>query len=239
MLPLSSVIVHKWRPRPGYRSKFGPETVNVLFRMVRRWYQKPFRAICVTDDAVGIDKSIEIVSLGTEFADVVSPHGVNQPSCYRRLRLFSPQARDLFGDRFVALDLDTVVTGDLSPLWDNNNDFMMWGDTNPTTHYNGSMMMMTAGARVKVWNDFDPLRSPTIAKRAGQFGSDQAWISYCLGPNEKKWTIKDGVYSYRLDIKWKHQGNLPKDAKIVFFHGNVDPWSPMAWRHPWVRQNWR
>jgi hypothetical protein len=50
-----SVVTWRWKPRRGYRSSFGPETVNVLRSMVRRWYPKPHRFICVTDDPAGIE----------------------------------------------------------------------------------------------------------------------------------------------------------------------------------------
>src|SRR6185369_10690146 len=68
-----SVVCWKWKPSNGYRSAFGPETVNVLRAMVRRHYQKPHRFICVTDDSRGIDPGIEIIPLWDDYAAVPSP----------------------------------------------------------------------------------------------------------------------------------------------------------------------
>lgn len=231
------VVAFKWKPQPGYRSTFGPETVNVLKRMVDRHYRKPHRFTCVTDDPAGIDEDVRIIPLWDDFANIPSPHGGTNPSCYRRLKLFSMEAATLIGPRFVSLDLDCVIVGDMTPVWDRPEDFVIWGDTNPTTAYNGSMMLMTAGSRAKVWTSFDPGTSPRKAKAAQCWGSDQGWISYCLGPNEKKWTRADGVYSWRNDLK-QTRAPLPKDARIVFFHGRDDPWGQPQ-NTDWVREHWR
>lgn len=240
MSPLS-VICWKWKPAPGYRSAFSADTVSVLRRMVARHYAAPHRFICVTDDPVGIDQDVEIVRPWNDFTNVPSPHGAKNPSCYRRLRLFAPDIAQTFGERFVSLDLDTVILDDVRPLWDRPEDFVAWGDTNPQpgSHYNGSMLLLRAGTRRQVWDRFDPHTSPETAKRAGCFGSDQGWISYCLGPGEAKWTRADGVYSFRNDILGKRR-TLPTNARMVMFHGGTDPWSLHAQHdHAWIAEAWR
>lgn len=240
-----SVVCFKWRPQPGYRSTFGPETVNVLRRMVGRHYATPHRFVCVTDDPAGIDPDIAIVPLWDDYAGLPSPHGGKNPSCYRRLRAFTPEMADVLGPRFVTLDLDCVIVADVAPLWDRPDDFVIWGDTNPLpgSHYNGSMMLMTAGARRQVWDRFDPVTSPQMAKAAGCYGSDQGWISYCLGKGEARWSPADGVYSYRNNLRHTapnapRRGTLPENARIVMFHGAHDPWGEEAQGLPWVRRNW-
>jgi hypothetical protein len=206
--------------------------------MVRRNYPHPIRVICVTDNTEGIDGSIETMPLWNDFADVPNPHGVTNPSCYRRLKVFAPEAREWFGDRFVCLDLDTVIVGDLTPLWERTEDFVIWGETNPRSFYNGSMFMMTAGARRQVLDTFNPKVSPHQARSAGKFGSDQGWISYCLGHGEATWTTADGVYSYNLHLR--HNGRkLPENARITMWHGALDPWQPGAQAVPWVREHYR
>ena len=235
-----SVVCWKWKPtHRRYRSTFGPETVNVLASMVKRHYKQPHKFICVTDDPVGIDPDVHVIKLWKEHADVPSPHGTLNPSCYRRLRAFSLEAEAMFGRRFVSLDLDCVIVDDMTPVWDRPEEFVIWGDTNPTTPYNGSMFLLTAGTRTKVWDKFDPVYSPLRGRSLGYWGSDQAWIAAVLGPNEKRWTRADGVLSYRNEILSKNGGNLPAGARIVFFHGRHDPWhADVQRRHDWVRNNW-
>jgi hypothetical protein len=232
-----SIVAFKWTPHPNYRSKFGPETVNTLFAMLRRHYATPFRAVCVTDDHRGIDSSIDIVPLWPDFGNMLSPHGSSRPSCYRRLKMFGPDAGALFGPRFAIMDLDCVITGDVTPIFDRPEEFIMWGETHPRTFYNGSLMLMNAGARRQVWDRFDPRTSPRKAQRAGHYGSDQGWISYCLGPKEAKFTTKDGVYSYRIHLS--QSTALPSNCRLIFWNGRLDPWSPEVQHLPWVKEFYR
>lgn len=232
-----TVCTFKWRPPAGYRSTFGPAAVLALRDMVARHYQAPHRFVCITDDATGLER-VETIPLWPDHANVPSPHGRGNPSCYRRLKLFDPAIEELLGARIVSMDLDTVIVGDLAPIFNRSEDFVIWGQSDMATQwYNGSLFMLTAGSRPQVWTDFDPVTSPRLALAARKFGSDQGWISYKLGRHEATWGQKDGVYSYRVHIR--PQGNvLPANARVVNFHGKVDPWSYTAQQVPWIRQHY-
>ena len=233
-----TIVCFKWKPSSGYRSYFNADAVNTLARMVDRHYKHPHRVVCVTDDPEGIERHIGIVPMWNDLANVPNPHGSHQPSCYRRLKAFSVEARKWFGERFVAVDLDCVIVGDMAPLWNRTEEFIIWGSgTDRRVWCNGSMWMMTAGSRRQVWETFNPRTSPGQAKRSGFFGSDQGWIAHCLGRKEAMWTKADGVYSFRVHMK---EGRLPPpdNARIVFFHGKTDPWSPRAQALPWVQAHY-
>ena len=234
-----TVVTFKWS-KPGYRSKFEGSHVDTLYRMVKRNYRHKFRFVCITDDDSGINEpEIEIFSLWEDFRHVDNPSGRRNPSCYRRLRIFAANAGEWLGSRIVALDLDTVITGDMGPVWNRKEDFVIWGDTNHSNPYNGSMVLFTAGARPHLWEEFDPDVSPGLARAAGFFGSDQAWFAYRLGPNETKWNSRDGVYSFRNHIL-PRRSMLPGDARVVFFHGRHDPWQPATQRlAPWIKEHYR
>lgn len=232
-----SVVTWYWPPPRGYRSKFSATHVNVLRAMVARHYPQPHEFCCVTNHPQGLHPSVRVIPDRQDFAQLASPHGGHNPTCYRRLRAFEPNAIVDFGPRFVSLDLDTVIVGDLTPVWDRPEDFVIWGETNPKSFYNGSMWLLRAGTRAKVWDTFDPRTSPALAYRAGKFGSDQGWLSYCLGKGEATWTTADGVYSYNVHLK-HHPETLPANARIVMFHGSTDPDSPDAQRLRWVKDNW-
>lgn len=233
-----TVVTWLWRPPARYRSQFKAVHVNTLRAMVARNYQGPHEFACVTDMPEGLDPGVRVVPAWNDFAGILSPNGAHNPSCYRRLRAFSPDIAPVLGDRFVSLDLDTVVVGDLGPLWDRPEDFVCWGETNPKSFYNGSMWLLRAGARRMVWESFDPKVSPGLAFKAGKFGSDQGWLSYCLGKGEATWTTRDGVYSYNVHLR-RQRADLPENARIVMFHGSTDPWSPEAQRLGWVRKHYR
>ena len=239
MLDHLTFVSWKWTPVNGYRSKFGPDTVNVLWSMIDRHYASPWSLVCVTDDPKGIRPEVRTVELWKDFSMLPSPHGRMYPSCYRRLKMFSKEAENLFGKRFVSIDLDVVIVNDITALFDNDLDFKMYGDTARGTPYNGSLIQHKAGTRRQLWEQFHPQSSPQIGRSRGYIGSDQAWIAACLGPHEPKFTAKDGVYSFRNEIAPKG-GALQKDACMVIMHGHVDPWMPaMQQRHAWIREHYR
>jgi hypothetical protein len=231
-----SVLTFLWRDE-GYRwneyFRYGPDHVNRLASAVRRNLAMNHEFVCVTDNPTGIDEGIRIVPMWDDLTDIKTRWGVG----YRRLKVFAPEMEETFGERLVWLDLDTVIVGELDPLFDRREDFMIWKDVNPTTPYCASLLMTTPGARPQLWTEFDPALSPWAARKKGYVGTDQAWIGHCLGPDEATWSADDGVYSYRYDLL---EGDRSlKGARIVFFHGQIDPSQPEFQQLDWVRENWR
>jgi hypothetical protein len=230
-----AVVVWKWQ-QPGYRATFTGEHVNALARMARRNYRGELRVICVTDDATGIGPDVEVLPDWGDWAAVRSPHGALAPSCYRRLRGFHPFIGDYFGPRFVSLDLDVVITGDMTPIWDREEDFVGLRDAYHPRQLNGSMFLLRSGTRPSVWTDFSPAKARQAAAIAGFRGSDQAWMT-CKLFDEPTWKPGDGLYSYRRSIL--ADGNrLPPDARMVTFHGKTKPWDADAQAIDWVREHW-
>jgi len=227
----------RWQSPVGYRSTFGPETVYALKEMIRRHYPHPHRFVCVTDQPERLP-GLETIRMWDDCAAIPSPFGRHNPSCYRRLKLFEPDAGKVFGDRVVSIDLDTVIVGDLTPLFDRPDDFVIWGCSDyPKQWFNGSLWMLRTGTHPEVWTTFDPDTSPDVAKRAGCFGSDQGWMRYVLGKKVATWGEADGVYSYRKHIA--PGGNLlPANARIIAFHGKVDPWHYSAQHVPWIKAHY-
>lgn len=227
----------RWHAQ-NYRSTFAPATVYALREMLARHYAKPHRFVCVTDQPEALP-GIETIPLWPDACNVPSPIGHSYPSCYRRLKVFAPDAGEMFGPRLVSIDLDTVIVGDVTPLFDRPEDFVIWGESDfpHTTPYCGSMWMLRTGTRSKVWTEFDEVKSPRLAMKAGCRGSDQGFISYVLGKGEATWTRKDGVYSFRKHLQ-RYGHGLPSDARIVFFHGKEDPWGPIAQKIGWVKAHY-
>lgn len=232
-------VCWRWTPPTGYRSKFEPKTIAILHSMIARNYKGPFEMICVTDQPREVPAGVTAIQLWDDWAKLPSPHGRGYPSCYRRLKMFSAELAHVFGPRFVSIDLDVVITGDITKLFSIDKDFKMYGDTARGTPYNGSLIYNRVGTRSQLWDKFDPLTSPRRGRQLGFIGSDQAWIGACLGPKEPKFTASDGVYSYRNELL-PRGGHLPQLAKIVVFHGHYDPWTPyIQLKHPWVKQHYK
>lgn len=231
-----SVVTFKWHT-PGYRATFTAEHVNTLQRMVARHYPHPHRIVCITDDTAGLHPGIDTLPLWDDHASVPNPTGGGRPACYRRLRLFDRDIGRLLGPRFVLLDLDVIITGDLSPLWNRPEDAVFWRSPGGEWPYNGAMFLLSAGARPEVWEHFDPVVSPRATHAAGYRGSDQAWISHKLGWNEAAWTQADGVHYYNaLPRGPGRRRQLPDGARIVFTSAGMPPW---RLHELWVRRHYR
>lgn len=213
-----TILTWYWsQPKGIYR----PEHVNIWRDMVARNLSMPHRIACVTDLREGIDPSIEIIPPPRDFEDVRIPSwGFGKPQCLRRLAMFRRDAADIFGERFVCMDLDCVVSGLLDPLFDTDAEFKICKGTAESRPYNGSMMLVKAGARPQLYDRF----TVQEATEAGRHfvGSDQAWISYALGPNEQTWGSEDGVHF------WERR---EPDTRLQFFPGQFKPWHLVESNH--------
>lgn len=244
-----NIVCFKWhRNNQGFRLPtiidYPSEHVNILYRSIKRNYNKPFEFFCVTDDPEGLSPEIKVVKLWDKFKEL--------GGCYRRLWMFSEEAR-IFGDRFIMMDIDCVIAGDLTPLFEMKEDFVineyLIERYRYASHqwYNGGLIMMNRGCRKVVWDEFnnntDKILSE-IEKRKKQalspykcelVGSDQAVISHILGKGEKVFNEACGVYDYML---LSDRNKLPDNAKIVLFPGNRDPYNRIG-LHSWIKDNWR
>lgn len=204
--------------QPNGRAQYKPEHVRIWADMVRRNLTLPHRLAVVTD-VPGDYGDLEVIEPPRDFEDVRIPTwGPSFPQCLRRLAMFAPDAGKRFGDRFVSMDMDCVVMGSLDPLFQRDDDFIMYRGTTEARPYNGSMVMMTAGARPQVYTDFSPEGAAEAGKR--YVGSDQAWISYCLGWGEQTWGPEDGVLWYGSS----RNASSPEN-RLMFFPGTPKPWS--------------
>lgn len=233
-------VCWRWRSpkKADVRFTFAPDTVYALQEMIARHYPHVHRFVCVTDHPEELP-GVETVKLWDDCSNIPSPFGHSYPSCYRRLKVFAPDAGEIFGPRLVSIDLDTVIVGDLTPLFDRPEDFVIWGESDfpHTTPYCGSLWMLRTGTRTKAWTEFDEHTSPKLAWNAGCRGSDQGWLAYILGKKEATWTRKDGVYSFRKHLS-RVGGKLPSDARVICFHGKENPWGHRAMKLPWVRAHY-
>lgn len=207
--------------QPGGRTEYTAERVNIWADMIDRHLSLDHEIACVTDMPEGLDPRIRVIAPPCEFADVRIPtwsdaRAPGLPQCLRRIAMFRPDAADVFGaGRFVSMDLDCVISGPLDPLFDRPEDFVMYRGTTAERPYNGSMVMMTAGCRPRVYTEFTPEGAAEAGRR--YLGSDQAWISHILGWGEATWDARDGVHA------WGSRWNAG-EARVTFFLSARKPW---------------
>lgn len=230
------ISVVAWLWRDGGRD-FRADHVNSLARAFKSKCTIAHRFICIADSPEGLAAPVEYVetpAAARRLAALRTPEGERFPSCFRRLWMFSPDARAL-GARVLLVDIDLVVTADPAPLFDYDHDFvgwrprMKWGNNQ---RIGGGLYLLKTGRRAFVWETFNGAESIAAARRAGFRGSDQAWMSHCLADNFV-WPASAGIYSIR-DLR-EGRLPLPPDARLVQFNGPRKPWTSTL---SWVKDHW-
>lgn len=221
------VLTWLWRQENG-RTSFSALHVNVWAAMLRRHCTLDIDIACVTDMPDGIDPAIRIIKPPGEFEGLqTSRWKGGRPSCYRRLAMFRRDAADIFGERFVSMDLDLVIGGNIDAILSRTEDFVICTSSQhgPRWAYNGSMMMLTAGARPEVYEKFTAEGAEEASRR--YVGSDQAWLAHVLGKKEAKWTPDHGVVRF----------GQAAEGRMMFFPGHVKPWDVLE--REWIGQHYR
>lgn len=229
--PDFKVVAWKWG------SMYGPDHVHRLRNMVARHLRLDHEFVLITDNAAGIDPSIRVIPLWNDLKD--------EGYCMRRLKAFMPEMREIIGPRFVWLDLDIVIVGDVTPLFDCAADFKISGVELRPQPYNGSIVLMNAGARPQVFRDYDRSRHERARTEKRYGGSDQRWIAEILGENEETWTEADGIYNWRDHIAPEPPdgtgGALPENARIIVMNSRIfDPSrADCQAKAPWILDHWK
>jgi hypothetical protein len=216
---------------------FGEGHVVTLRNMVARHLHLPHEFVCVTD-RTHIAEGIRCVPLD----DRVHVPG----TCGRKLTIWAPDAGTRIGTRILSLDLDMVIVDDITPLVDRPEDVVMFRNPNYVeggrrAFYQGSIQLMTANSRPKVWNvRFHPHAPMIVNRRFG--GHEQAWLSEMLPWTEAHWSDADGIYGAGRVGDWTDKtvvAELPPGARIVVFPGNREPGQPhVKEKFPWITEHY-
>ncbi len=236
------IICMKWG------TKYGPEYVNRLYAMVKRHLPGDFQMVCLTDDALGIRQ--DVVCLPIPALDL--PAGIPERG-WTKLVSF---AADLHGLKGTALflDLDVVIVGSLDVFFEQAGEFLIIHDYKRPWRITGnsSVYRFELGAHPDVLSYF----RTHVDEIRRKFRNEQAYLSDFL--------YRQGKLQY-WDASWcpsfKYHGIpiwptnywkapfIPKDARIVVFHGECNPPDALAgkrnrrWRFiqpaSWVADHWR
>lgn len=213
-----TVLTFFWR-QDNVLNQYRPHHVQNLQGMVRRHLKLPHRFLCITDQDV---PNVDCAPPLEDMPRVKNPRwAVHRPQCYRRLRLFDPAVKDIVGERYVQMDLDTVIVDDITPLFDRDEDLVINRAVGTRNSYNGSMWMHRTGTWSTLYSDFNEAEAIEASKR-GYLGSDQAWMRWHLGKGAvPTWGPEDGSYQFHY---MKPKDTVPDNARVVFFAGNIKPW---------------
>lgn len=144
-----------------------------------------------------------------------------RPGWWAKTELFRPRDK-----RILYFDLDTLILGNLDPLFEYDGPFAILKDWyNPG--YNSSVMSISPGFRPDLWSNWKQANMYTI-------GGDQDWITQQvpLAQVDLWQDICPGMIgSYKADEL--QEG--PRDFSVVCFHGQpkmhefTEGWVHAAW----------
>jgi hypothetical protein len=233
-----AVVTYCWNE--GFRD-YRPEHADALARMVRRHLKRPHRFVCISDET-GFGPDVEVMPTPEDSLRAIamrSPEGPRFPSSYRRLWLFSEEARQI-ADRILMLDIDCIVCGDLEPLLAIDADFVgwrpgsVWGSKKH--RLGGGTWLLRTGTLPNVWRTLSAA-NVKIARIHGWRGSDQAWLSYKLAGKVPIWPQDSGIYQAQ-DLKPTSYRRCPPGARIVHFNGDTKPWN-LAPNIDWIAKHYQ
>lgn len=247
-----TVVLWHWGQR------YGRAHLTRMQAMLARRLALPHRITCITDRPSDVPP-------GMATFDVKHTIGKADSKCLRRMWLYAgksskpgkPWPGDL-GDRLLQLDLDVVLTDDITPLVDRPDPFVIWKSESTVKAnrphgwaYNATVMLLDAGARRDVYDTFNADRAG-VTRAANAAGwdvgtnSDQGIATYLLtNPHPACWTSADGIHSYRAFAgpDGNKDRGLPAGCRIVSFHGRSGARHPGALdlqvKSPWILDHWR
>ena len=223
-------------------TKYPADYVNKLYNMVKRHCTLDIEFVCLTDDAVGIDPNVKILTLPLELK-----------GWWCKPYMFSNEL-PLKG-AVLYMDLDVVISNNIDHLftyepksWCIIRDFTR--KMRPSWEkYNSSVIRFRAGELDYLWKDFKKNRNQYESKYFG----DQDWLydaakrtPATLFPDEWiqswKWEIRQskdlayGMPKGKRKLRVIENVTPPKECCICVFHG--DP-NPDNCDDPWVLDNWK
>ena len=238
------VVCLKWG------TKYGPEYVNRLYRMVKKHMTLPFTFTCITENSEGLNPEIQIQPLPD----------LGLKGWWYKLLIFKRGFLDTSsGDKVLFLDLDVVILNSLNDVVTYSDDFCISADD--TEHqYNSSVMCFYPEKFGFIWDAFDVQKDLIV----NQMHGDQDWIQYIC----QNATIypKQLIKSFKIDLDCKTpfsfgkvgrffrkkmpfllpkgEVDYPENTAIVLFHGKPDPEDIMDGPYdkyrkaPWVKEAW-
>ena len=248
-----SVVCWKWG------TLYGVEYVNRLRAMLDRHLHIPHQLYCITEDPTGLDyRTLHVPMFEETFSGMTSPSG--KRANFRRLQIFNPELACIWGPRILQLDLDIVITGDVTPLFSRTEPLLAFDQRHMAPQYakpvrgwknipkfNPSMILMDTGVLGHLWTEFtaDPAgvwEKVKTARIGDGNNSDQAVFGYYAIPlNPVGWGPTDGVWPfYKVKVDGSSRGNaLPDDCRAVLFFGPDRQDDPKVQQdYPWIREHW-
>lgn len=236
-----NIICMKWG------DKYDASYVNKLYNMVSRNLIREFRFICLTDNNSGLLSSIE----SYEIPKLNLPEGIPERG-WTKLVTFSKNIFDIKG-QCLFLDLDLIIVDNIDQFFDLHGDFFIIKDfVRKDTTGNSSVYRFEMGKFSDVLENFEK----NFKKIRAKFRNEQEYLSdYMLKNHSLKYWPIEWCQSFKKNCVQKGLKQfflaplLPKNAKIIIFHGKPNPpealkgrsgkWYRKVLPTLWVAEHWR
>lgn len=242
-----NILCLKWGTR------YPADYTNILYHSVKRHLHRPFRFVCVTDDAEGLDEGIEAVDFPP------NPGYAKWPDIFAKLAIYQDGFADLVGPTLF-MDVDVVIQDDIDCFFDYKpgknciiHNWIEWHKTlfrkRPAIG-NSSIFRFEAGKSGYIFDTF--IREFEQANDKSLYPTEQAFMTHAM--KEVYWWPEQWAMSFKRSCRPIFPLNLfmaPKkpDCKILVFHGAPDPDEAVVGfkdskKHhwtlpcPWILDNW-
>ncbi|WP_435933055.1 glycosyltransferase [Moraxella bovoculi] len=242
------IICMKWG------TKYGPEYVNRLYNMVARNLTLPFTFVCLTDDSSGIRDEVVCYPI----PELNLPSNIPERG-WKKLTTFKP---DLYALKGIALflDIDIVIVDNIDCFFthqaEHDDSVMIIRDWKKPWRMVGNSSVY----RFKVgYNTYPNLLShfeQNFEKIRNEVRHEQAYLSNYLREHhhleywDPTWCVS---YKYhclqKIPLAYFKPPVKPKDAKIVIFHGEINPpdainggggkWYRHVLPSQWIKDAWQ
>lgn len=231
--------------------------INRLYAGVKRHLHRPFRFVCVTDDATGLDPDVD----AQPFPSAPPGWKYRWPNIFVKLLVFRDGFANLEGPTLF-LDIDQIITDDIDCFFDYEPEkfciIRNWLEFRKRLFKklpligNSSCFRFYAGKMDYVYEKFLAEQDRAIQQK--YFRTEQAFMTYAVGLENIAWWPSDWVRSFKRSCCRVFPLNLvippkPVPTRILCFHGS--PNMPDAikgfrgkhlntWTRPaaWVEEKW-
>jgi hypothetical protein len=238
----ATVLCMKWG------AKYGPDYVNRLYAMVARNLARPFRMVCLTDDAAGVRAEVTCAPI-----PALPPIAQPKERGWSKLASFAPELKGLLDDVVLYLDLDVVILGELDPLFEHPGAMPLIRDWyHPVRLVGNSSVYRYRPA--EQYALFDAFRADTDAI-VRRIRNEQEFLSEFLEQRgELTFWPEAWCQSFRVSClaPWPLRAwqtpRQPPDCRVLIFHGEPKPPEALIGRPglgqtfrpaPWIADYWR
>lgn len=217
------VICMKWG------TLYGPEYVNLLHRAVKHFLPDPHEFICMTDNADGFDPSVTVEPL----PELPIKDSFWIKGGWPKLAVFKPGFIP-DGTRVLFVDLDTIITGDMSAMFETGPQVTMVQEWKRLVDYLNpfraqkqlsSVFAFDAGREGAIYDAF--VADPVAAQQT--FRIEQYFLAHhatALNTWPAGWieSFKRHLLPPRLGVRDAETVAQPDaQCKMLIFHGEPRP----------------